>query len=46
MERVPPFYDKERRKGKAVLKGDLADTAVTAERDVTARSNAGSNTLS
>ena len=40
-----PFYD-ERTKRRAVLKGDLADTAVIVEGEVTARTNAGSNTLS
>ena len=40
-----PFYD-EKTKRSAVLKGDLADIAVIAERGVTARTNAGSNTLS
>ena len=40
-----PFYD-EKTKRRTVLKGDLADIAVIAEREVTARTNAGSNTLS
>ena len=40
-----PFYnDKTRRR--AVLKGDSADTAVITEKEVAARTNAGSNTLS
>ena len=41
---IAPFYD-NKTKRRAVLKGDSADTAVTAEREVTVRTNAGSNTL-
>ena len=40
-----PLYD-EKTKRWAVLKGNLANTAVTAEGEVTTRTNAGSNTLS
>ena len=40
-----PFFD-EKTKRRAVPKGDSADTAVIAEREVTASTNAGSNSLS
>ena len=39
-----PFYD-EKTKRRAVQKGDSADTAVIAEREVRTRTNAGSKTL-